>query len=161
MNEWVVKRDIEEGTRTTDHLACCCGCLIRSVSTMIIIIITNGTHIRLWVKALFCPPAQFLQSQCFTNLILLMFVDSPPPQVTMAGDYVLAVTSILIARLRNNDVTITINQVSTRILCCKLIESLGPIKSNDLYSWVYALYVHGPCAKGHGVLLNVCCPSGG
>lgn len=42
---------------------------------------------------------------------IFLFSVSLPAQVTMAGDYVLAITSILIARLRNSDVTITLNQV--------------------------------------------------
>lgn len=33
-------------------------------------------------------------------------------QVTMAGDYILAVASMMIARLRNDDVTLILSQVS-------------------------------------------------
>lgn len=34
-----------------------------------------------------------------------------PLQVTMAGDYILSVASIMIARLRSDDVTIVLSQV--------------------------------------------------
>lgn len=44
-------------------------------------------------------------------------------QVAMAGDYILAVTSMMIARLNHNDVTITLSQVNgnfvTAISCIK------------------------------------------
>jgi geranylgeranyl pyrophosphate synthase len=33
-------------------------------------------------------------------------------QVTMAGDFILAMASIMIARLKNNDVTLVLSQVS-------------------------------------------------
>jgi len=37
-------------------------------------------------------------------------------QVAMAGDYILAVTSMMIARLNHNDVTITLSQVRVILL---------------------------------------------
>lgn len=64
----------------------------------------------------------------------------PQLQVTMAGDYVLAITSILIARLRNNDVTITLNQVSIYHSCdCNLIvtETTGNLITwEDRLGWI-------------------------
>lgn len=41
------------------------------------------------------------------------------PQVTMTGDYILSIASIMISRLENDDVTIILSQVklSTYILC--------------------------------------------
>lgn len=38
-------------------------------------------------------------------------------QVTMAGDFILAVASMMIARLRNDDVTLTLSQVCYRKTC--------------------------------------------
>lgn len=39
-------------------------------------------------------------------------------QVTMAGDFILAVASMMIARLRNDEVTLTLSQVCLFFLTC-------------------------------------------
>lgn len=57
---------------------------------------------------------------CKTRLFYLSYIF----QVAMAGDYILAVTSMMIARLNHNDVTITLSQVCVVLFLIYLLNEI-------------------------------------
>lgn len=45
----------------------------------------------------------------------------------MAGDFILSVASMMIARLKNNDVTLILSQVSRNVTCILRVDDEAPL----------------------------------